>query len=446
MPDSPKISDAPGLGWRKRKDGWAAIWYARPDLIAKGFPIKTHRVWRGEWPDTDAENHIRATCQSLQTDMLTFGKPLPQLGGRYDGTIGGLIDAYQTDPDSDYHKIRHASRRTYNVLLNLIRKSVWTDQDGNTRQIGGEALEDLKARIFLRWYEQWLGDGKVAQSHYLMTMLRLLFSFGSKFLDDKDAAECQRLSGLLHTMKFKNPRPRSSILTAEQVVSIRKAAHAAGRPSLALAQAIQFECTLRQKDVIGEWVPMGEPGVSLVAFGSQKWMRGITWNEITRTGDGCLILRHVTSKRQKEIEVDLTKAPMVVEELARLASLPTSGPVIADEKTGLPYVTVTFRELWRKLARSCGIPDSVRNMDSRAGAITEGLIATGGDLDSVRIAATHSNVSTTMGYSRGNAERTAAVMDKRARSRNNSGTDAERTKRDDDINPNDLGGWGYDKK
>jgi hypothetical protein len=33
-----------------------------------------------------------------------------------------------------------------------------------------------------------------------------------------------------------------------------------GWHSIALAQAIQFDCALRQKDVIGEWVPESEPG------------------------------------------------------------------------------------------------------------------------------------------------------------------------------------------
>jgi hypothetical protein len=85
-----------------------------------------------------------------------------------------------------------------------------------------------------------------------------------------------------------------------------------GWPSIALAQAFQFECTLRQKDVIGELVPLSEPGVSLVVIRNQKWLRGIVWQEI----DQNLILKHVTSKKQKLTEVDLKLAPMVIEELA----------------------------------------------------------------------------------------------------------------------------------
>jgi hypothetical protein len=41
----------------------------------------------------------------------------------------------------------------------------------------------------------------------------------------------------------------------EQVVAFIAKAHELGRSELALAQALQFEGTLRQIDVIGEWLP-----------------------------------------------------------------------------------------------------------------------------------------------------------------------------------------------
>ena len=53
----------------------------------------------------------------------------------------------------------------------------------------------------------------------------------------------------------------------------------------------------RQKDVIGEWVPISEPGMSAVINGNSKWLRGLDWKEI----DANWICKHVTSKRQKEI-------------------------------------------------------------------------------------------------------------------------------------------------
>ena len=71
--------------------------------------------------------------------------------------------------------------------------------------------------------------------------------------------------------------------------AIRALAPSIGRRSLGLAQAFQFDLMLRQKDVIGEWVPMGEPGNSTVLREDKKWLRGSKWSEITRTGDGRLV-------------------------------------------------------------------------------------------------------------------------------------------------------------
>jgi hypothetical protein len=198
-------------------------------------------------------------------------------------------------------------------------------------------------------------------------------------------------------------------------------------PAIALAQAFQFECMFRQKDIIGEWLPGSEPGVSDVLDGTDKWLWGIRWSEI----DANLKLVHVTSKRQKEIEIDLRLADMVLAELRLIygfdparddrSALPASGPVIREGRTGLPYHDDQFRAQWRKLARAVGIPDTVRNQDSRAGAISEATDA-GADLEHVRHAATHSDISQTQKYSRGSTDKAAGVLKLRVAHRNKSGT------------------------
>jgi site-specific recombinase XerD len=150
-----------------------------------------------------------------------------------------------------------------------------------------------------------------------------------------------------------------------------------------------------------------------------KWLRGLRWEEI----DDNLILRHVTSKRGKEIEIDLHNAPLVMAELERLGTRPASGPVIIHANVGVPYKAMTFRYLWRKLATEAGIPKTVRNMDTRAGAITEALQA-GANLEDVRKAATHSDTSMTVRYSRGDQQAVAEVMQLRAKNANKTGTES----------------------
>lgn len=160
-------------------------------------------------------------------------------------------------------------------------------------------------------------------------------------------------------------------------------------------------------------MPQSEDGVSDVLYGNDKWLRGLRWSEI----DQNLILRHTTSKRQKDIEANLNLAPMVLEELSTLSPLPQTEPVVVCEITGVPWTAYEFRRQWRKVADAAGIPRSIKNMDSRAGAISEATDA-GAELEHIRHAATHGDIAMTQRYSRGGAEKTANVMRIRAEHRN----------------------------
>jgi hypothetical protein len=65
---------------------------------------------------------------------------------------------------------------------------------------------------------------------------------------------------------------------------------------------------LTQKQVIGEWVPLTEPGSSDVLQGKAKWVTGIRWSDIDE---------HMVLSVGKDIKIDLRRAPMVMEELSR---------------------------------------------------------------------------------------------------------------------------------
>jgi hypothetical protein len=387
-----KVRSAPGLVWRKRAKKWEARWQARTDLIKRGLRIKSAKLWIGtEEPTKEQWDKIADRCNDLQQEMLVWARGgLPEVGP-FDGTLRSLMRAYKTDPDSPYRKIRYNSRVHYDALMSLIET-----------EHGDRVLADLKARSFLRLHEDWTKDGKIAIGHAKIGMLRTLFSFGSTMLEDDD---CMKLSAVLSKMRFPMPKPRTERLTAAQAVAIRSKAREMGRPSIALAQAFQFECMLRQKDVIGEWVPIREPGISDVQSDGLKWLRGIRWEEI----DQSMTLRHLTSKRQKMIEINLRNAPMVIEELALLGDHAPTGPIVRSEFDRLPWTGPEFRRWWRIVAEAAGVPKTVRNMDSRAGAISEATDA-GADLEHVRHAATHSNISMTARYSRGSEEKTEKVM------------------------------------
>jgi hypothetical protein len=413
MSDTPKFEDAPGVIVRERKTGWVVFWQARSDLAKRGFKPITVPLWRGIDPSPADRAYVSDQCHRMQNEMLVWGRGgVPEVSA-YNGTIASLSRCYQTDKDSTFRKNRYRTRKNYGILLKRIE-----------RDHGDEMVADLKGRDMLRWHEDWAAEGKIPMAHSLIRMTRALFGFGMTLLECPD---CTRMCAILSKQRFKMGKPRVDRLTADMAIAIRAEAHAKGFPAIALAQAFQFECMFRQKDIIGEWLPGSEPGVSEVLDGTDKWLCGIRWSEI----DANLKLKHVTSKRQKEIEIDLRLADMVLAELKLIygfdaarddrSKLKATGPIIVEARTGLPYRDDQFRAQWRKLARAVGIPDQVRNQDSRAGAISEATDA-GADLEHVRHAATHSDIAQTQKYSRGSTDKAAGVLKLRVAHRNKSGT------------------------
>ena len=153
-------------------------------------------------------------------------------------------------------------------------------------------------------------------------------------------------------------RPALIQFDASHANALRAAAHKIGRPSIALAQAIQFETGLRQVDVIGEWVP-DDDAEDAVTHNALKWQRGLQWSDIS---NGFL---QVTSPFGEQTDLRLADHRMVSEELAaikeREGELPKDGPMIRNEQTGLPYQAYRFRCLWRKAANEAGLPKNLKN-------------------------------------------------------------------------------------
>jgi hypothetical protein len=271
----------------------------------------------------------------------------------FDGTFGGLIQCYRKHDDSPYHKLKYKVRLNYDLSLNRLVKEVGTDR-----------IADWDARRVQYLYEEnWAAGGKIAMGHTMVGKLRLLTSFGSVVLND-DA--CTRLSAILSNMRFPISRGRKEILSIDHARAIRATANMHFNwPSIALAQAIKFELpALRQLDVIGEWVPISEPGTSEIVRGNEKWVRGLRWSDID---DNLILRRTLTSGRknqQKDVRYDLKRHAMIVEEMNRIPVERRSGPVIVCEYSNLPWSTAEFRRKWRIVADKAGVPPTVKNMDS----------------------------------------------------------------------------------
>lgn len=332
----------------------------------------------------------------------------------FDDTVSSLTTIFLKDPDSPYKELRHQASLTYASRMESIRQAH-----------GNEKISTLTFRDFKRWYTDWRepdGRNRIAHSHGMMTFVRIAFSFGAL----ARLPGCAVASDTLSKMEFENPKSRTEVVTAEQSAALRKQAHHDGLPSIALTQACQHDLMVRQKDTIGELIPVSHPGISDIIMGDQKWVGGFRWDAL----DQNMILTHRLSKsirgRRAMASADsgkvkrwnLTLYPSVMVELAALAGvpveqlrrdvLPASGPMIIAEHSGRPWRQKVFANKWREIARRAGIPDDVQNRDSRAGGASDAENKNA-DIEKIRKGLGHSKVETTRIYTRADDEATAQV-------------------------------------
>jgi len=381
-----KIADAHGLIWRPSKNGRTATWQCRSDIARKKFKPVSEKIIECREPPTEAERDlIKGRCKFNQQNMLTFanGGPPAQptgAGNGFDGTIKSLVILYEAS--RAYKDRRHSTRRNY-----AARNKQLVDDHGSYR------AADIKPSVLDAWRETWLvevrtgerasrpgvtGDALVG---HLLAMVNILLGFGASYLEDDGCAVAllklkkmpkQKIATVEDDTKIGNDE---NIMTPAQSDAIRRKAHEMGHPVVALAQAIQFQTGFRQKDIIGEWVPKTDPGVSDIVRGEQKWMRGLRWNKFREDAEK-LILDVTTSKTGERWVGNVRLSHAITAELSRLPQpLPGAGPVIVNPATGLPFEESSFRKLWRRIKLAAGVPDNVKNRHNRHGAITAAINA-----------------------------------------------------------------------
>lgn len=323
---------------------------------------------------------------------------------RFDGTLGSLISLHRHSPESEFHKAKYTTQGT--ELRNMRR--LFTTH-------GARRVEGLSRKVLFEMHQEFARNFCETTAGQVMSTLRKVLKFGIGLNRRGFPDTCAAAVSILGTMKFSTASfspVRDVHLTADMAAKFIKAAHKMGAPSMALAQAIQFETALRQKDVIGEWWP----GLNGTPKNQETWTSGLVWGEhISIT---TLIMVKPTSKSnfRKKMVADLSLCPLFLKEFRRLSFDDLSGPVIVNEKSGLPYRGNTFSIKWRRIATAAGIPDNIWNMDSRAGAITESDEA-GVDLELLRKFASHSDAQMTRHYNRDALRKARTVHTKRARHR-----------------------------
>ncbi|MDQ0472770.1 integrase [Labrys wisconsinensis] len=408
MPSTPRIADAPGLDIEQRAAGYTLRWRAPRKAARDGYEPASVKI--DDLDPADPEHHdlIRAECRRHQAayEAWLTGKAAPT---KYDGTLRSLCRMYQEHEASPFLRVKSNTRRGYLHEVKVIE-----------RAFGKRTLAGITAVDFLRWYEetkkrtQGSADG-VRKAHGVINRLRAMTTFGKLVEDQRCVSACRRLREILEEMEFAKPAKRREHVAYEHAVAIIAKAHELGRPSIALAQALQFEAALRQVDVIGQWLALGDEHASPYRLGRRVWTGGLVWQDISDD----LVLSKDTTKNGARASHDLKRMPLVMAELMRIPKAQRLGPMIMDETAGRPYAEFAFGREWRAIADAAGVPKAIWNRDSRAGAISEGdeAGATIGDLQRV---ATHSSAKMTGRYIRGEglkASRTVASLRTKHRNR-----------------------------
>jgi hypothetical protein len=369
---------------------------------AKDFRPRTVRLFYA----TDEERAAR--CRQLTAELRSWISGRGKTKRPYDGRLRSLIRIYQSveTDTSPYHRVQENTQRDYNQRLAVLEKVV-----------GNAILSRLTAEDFERWYQGFKkpaedgGPERIRKAHGIMTMLRILMSFGKSMR----LPGCRECGEVLEAMRFKQPKKRKQMVTFEQAQAVVDLALADGRRSIALGQALQFELTLRQVDVIGKWTRNVAPGAGGIAWKGKRWGGGLLWSDLSND----LTLAKETTKTAADGEWDLSQYPLVMKALAAFPEADRIGPMIVSEKTGRPYFGEYSRE-WRPFATKAGIPRDVWNRDSRAGGITEGWDADA-DVKDLQRLATHSTQAMTERYARRALASTNRVAKLRVASRKQAG-------------------------
>jgi integrase len=260
------------------------------------------------------------------------------------------------------------------------------------------------------------GKPRLAGARTALAVLKTALSFGIGCR----LPGCADLKLILQQQRFAGPRPRTEAPTIDEVVAARQTAHELRHPLAALAYALQFEGAMRQWDVIGQWVPIGDKRPSSIIADNQKWL-GPMWSQI----DANLILRYTPAKTQftsgAQVTIDLRECPMVLVELGKVPDEARHGPLIVSPKTGLPYTYERYRYLWHAVAARAGIRREVWNRDLRAAGVTEARQGAA-MIDDLAKVAGHTNQRTTAEvYDRDRLEAHRRVMKARVAHRSDNG-------------------------
>jgi hypothetical protein len=378
---------APCTG-RTRDSIWWKVPRAYRELNYPGANVKL--------PGTvgDGQDALRAAeARRLTRAMLDHFGHGPQTKA---DTWAWLFSRYLNDEYSPFSDVKQNTAAGYRYLI-----------DNWMRLIGDAKIGNLTFEVARKLQRAMQKSRSVSYTRRMFTMLRTVAHYG-KALRHRPSVEA---SAVLTEMTLKTPPKRMVFPTREQVMKIVHEADARGLHDFACGLLLQWELALRAVDVRGQWFDIRDPDAGGVIRQStvkrrtgsysklSRWQDGLTWDMIA---PDFLSITKVISKTEKTLPepttFDLSDLPDLRARLRLLANNGRVGPVILSDGRA-PYTVWGWDNAFRRCRRAAGVPDNIKAMDLRAGAVTEARDLGANPFD-LRDMATHADVGTTNRYVR----------------------------------------------
>lgn len=344
-------------------------WRCSRSYIKQGYTSATIKLPGRAGDGRDLER--AAKCRDYAREVIQWAADLekPKVEP---GTWRWLIQRYRSDEFSPYREVKANTRADYDFALNR-----WADKAGHI------LVADTDHVMIRRWQRAMEEAGR--SLHYIRAMftkLRIVAGYAVmlKLPGARDVRD------VLSEMRFRAAPQRDVAPTFDQVQAIIAAADKAGQPGFALGLSLQWWLALRAVDVRGQII-------------DGQWQDGLTWGMIDLAAGA---IRKTPSKTEhttaRAMEWSLGLLPDI---RARLEAIPADQRVgiVIRQKDGAPFTKRRWAELFRTFAAEAGVPDEVRCMDLRAGAITEAKNL-GASITDLQHAATHASPATTNRYMR----------------------------------------------
>ncbi|MCW5690800.1 MAG: hypothetical protein KIT48_00390 [Pseudolabrys sp.] len=361
--------EAPGLKCVRRRRTTDLYWACDEGEEFSAYKPRSVRIHVNtsatEAHDVDrALQAIEDICRREQGAMLSWADghraDRERLAPRFDGTMGSLIALCRSDPESGYQDLKSNTKASYDEAFKVV-----------TETIGSRRLDCIHSKWFRTCYRNWRapasvgGPERLRRAYYAIQVVRVALDYGVQ----SGLPNCQRLRDGMSKIRFAKNAPREEAMTYSQAVAIVDRCLRSNDISMALCQAVQWDTMMRQKDTIGEWRP--EPACYQLKPGEirrgQRVWSGLT---IDKLEPGATLVVRTTKTAQPVVHL-ISECHLILRCLPYVDRSAPHAPVAVNSH-GTPWADHrSFGKAWRSYADRCGVPQTVRNMDSRAGGITE---------------------------------------------------------------------------